>query len=706
MSNRLTRRQVVLYLVIAVILGTGATYWVSDLTSDPPTYFAGSGQSLATDPPQYIYHARNKALFGDWDPFDYGRWSVFRHSLTSYVSSLWFSIAGVSRQQAAIVGVMLSLMALFALLIAVGRSHRPWVVGAVAFCYLVNVTLLTYGRLPYLENGLIFISSLIFLVYAVWGHRMLGALAAGALVGPAIFMGKLFGALALPALAVAILGSKHANRWRLLAACVTASVASSVALLLTLYGGKVSALGAYAGEQAYGLYGLPSGLMSPWAFVEHLISYGYENRLWAFNPELLLFLVIGISMLILLGRETQQRRPISRITALALSWIVCNVVLMAQLDYSPIRYALCCLPAIIVLFFTTIDYFLACTDNTLIRRPNLPGTVVLIILLWICFFQAVANPFYFYTSETPVRWLVWITLAPSCLVVLLGRRLLHRRRVRLGRRTMIIGLTLLLSGSALNNARSLWQTHHLHRGFTIAAASDDLQMILSEPAVVSGPYGPLLTLDTPMRSFIHMFGVAEVDHTLFDRYPVTHLAMDLSNWQRAIEAYPALANVPAITSYRIRDFEVRLFNISKAFNNHRATSYPETRYEIANRLFLMGQLDSARVEVELFLEQHPASMSGGLLNGDILWAMKRYDDVITRMTSLADRFVDEYNIQLQCGRYLQIISGMREDRRLLDLSRKYYQRAVDAAPYRQQDVRQLYDEIMQNMRDQVRPSGK
>jgi 4-amino-4-deoxy-L-arabinose transferase-like glycosyltransferase len=156
---------------------------------------------------------------------------------------------------------------------------------AVTLCFVINVTLFTYGRLPFLENGLIFVAAILFFVHSFWGDRMWGAALSGALVALAMLTGKLFGAYLLPALVLAIAFSANRNRWRLCLTAVLSFFLVSIALLFVLYGRNVEAAFAFAGREQYGLHKFPQGLTSPVSFFEHLISYGFKNRLFYLGPR-------------------------------------------------------------------------------------------------------------------------------------------------------------------------------------------------------------------------------------------------------------------------------------------------------------------------------------------------------------------------------------------------------------------------------------
>ena len=70
-----------------VVVG-GIFVWTSEIDADPPMYYSGLGQSLATDPPQYVFHARNDAIYGEPDPFDYPRWMIYQRTARNGLNCL------------------------------------------------------------------------------------------------------------------------------------------------------------------------------------------------------------------------------------------------------------------------------------------------------------------------------------------------------------------------------------------------------------------------------------------------------------------------------------------------------------------------------------------------------------------------------------------------------------------------------------------
>jgi len=663
-----------LYLLAAVIFVAGFAFWCSDLTSDPPMYYSGLGQSLSTDPAQYVYHARNKVLFGDADPFDYPRWIVYQNSLTSLVGYIVFSIAGVSQANANLVGVLLSFAGLLFLLLGLVRHHSPWVLAAVALCYVINVTLLTYGRLSYLENGLICWAAMMFFVYSRWGNRLWGVMLSGAVAAMAMLTGKLFGGLLAPALVLAIFVSNEGRKWRDSIASVASFLATAAVFILIVYGTDFSAAFSYFGEQSYGLRGLPQGLQSPWAFLESLVAYGYKNRLFYCGPDLWLFIILG-GALIPFGGKVSRIRHMPRSARLALFWLCCGILGLMPLNYSPIRYGIFLIPAIITFCFVMLDSY----RRNEAKSPldlSLPSLGIFLYLCWFGLFHLVGNAFYF--NDFLSRQGTWTLALAAAALVFLFWLVARKRRLQAGNRltTGILLITLALSLTA--NGFRIRRSHYLDHNFNIKEANQDLAEILSPDAVVSGPYGPVLTLNTNLKSFIHLFGVARVDSTLFDRHGVTHLALDISNFDEAMKLYPEMEKASVVTAYWIRDYKVNLLDVSQCFNNPQARAYRPSPFEHAIYFYRTGQHDSAYAALEQFYQTSPRgrSKSAGLLLSSLLSRRGQVKAAHQIEISLAEDFPTDFSLQLECARFTQTLAMDLKDNRLLQLAMKYYDRAV------------------------------
>ncbi|MDF1543470.1 MAG: hypothetical protein P1R58_00040 [bacterium] len=690
------RKRLYLVATIALVIG-GVLFWMSDLTSDPPMYYSGLGQSLSTDPAQYVHHARNKTLFDEFDPFDYPRWTVYQHSIISLFSYIWFEIAGVSAKQAAVVGVLVSFLSLLFLLLAVYRYHSGWVSALIAFCFVSNVTLITYGRLTYLENGLLLIASVIFWVYSRWGEKLWGLLLAGALAAAATLTGKLFGALLLPALLLTVFFS--AERRRLVMAISTAAsfALTTVLLVLILYGTDFSAALAYITEQSYGLRGYPAGLASPLSFVEHLISYGFSNRLFYLDPDILVFMVASIVIFAVVRLNGFRFKRLSAISRLSILWTVIAFLGLMPLNYSPVRYAVIMLPSVIVAFFALSDH-LRMAELSASIRSDWKSISLVALAFWLLGYHLIANAFFFNVFPSPTAKIVWITLPFAALAAYGMMRLISKRPQLLSSRNLVAIMVLILIMSATGNGFRIRRLHYLDHNFNLMEANRDVAQILNPEAVLSGPYGPALTMDNEVKSFIHLFGVADIDSSLFDRYPITHLAVDSSNWALAVSDYPELRDLKPVTSYWIRDYQVDIYNISKVFANPTANNYRESTYEQALAAYYKENPDSALFEIQSFLSENPDSKSAVILLIDLLSDKQRFTEVQNVLTALANRHPTDFYIQVQAGRFYQILATLRKDQSLLSLSQFYYERGVAANRFKASYASQIFSLTAQQLR--------
>ncbi len=694
-SDANTRSNLYYFLTVLIVIA-GFAYWASDLTSDPPMYFSGSGQSLATDPYQYVYHARNEVLFGDWTMFDYARWTVYQHSLTSAMAFVVFSVAGVSLASANFIGLLLSMSGLVLLLLGLSRHHRPWLLPLVAAGFVLNVTLLTYGRLSYLENGLIFLSCATFAAYCWWGTRGWGAAICGVLVAAAMLTGKMFGLMLLPAVLAHYYLAGAPDRWKKIGLTIGGFAAAFLILLVVLYGPDLGAAIGYIAEQSYGLHGFPEGLSSPWGFLEKLVSYGFRNLIFYLNPELLLSLLVGGMVLIsVLGRGVRWKE-LSPSTGLLTAWVTLGILGLAPLNYSPLRYSLFFTPALIALPYALIENRRQLKSHGVLRNSPVIWAIA-IYIGWVLAFNIGGNIFWFNVPDLPVRLITWSTVAPGLILGWLLVWLFRSGRLRFSRRVLVVTAALVAAVTIVENPFRIYRNHIRDHNFNIKETNADLAQILGPNAVVSGPYAPTLTIDTHLKAFIHLFGVAELDSTLFDRYPITHLACDASNWTIATQDYPQLRDLKPVANYWIRNYEVKIYNISRSFTNAIAHEYKPSQYEIAVDFMHKQQLDSAFYYANRFYSSHQSTKSGGYLIADLLFRAQRTDDAYKVLQQIAENYPTDFYAQIAFGRLTQIIAYRRRDRSLLEQASSYFGRAVAVDPYAGDLANQIWKQTQQRL---------
>lgn len=129
--------------------------------------------------------------------------------------------------------------------------------------------------------------------------------------------------------------------------------------------------------------------------------------------------------------------------------------------------------------------------------------------------------------------------------------------------------------------------------YSLYKSSIDLGAILNQDAVISGPYCSALTIDNRLRNVIHMFGVAQVDTLLFQKFPITHLAMERGiNKKRAFEDYPqVMKNAKVVTTYWIRNMTVDIYRVAETSGNPKTHNYKLSNFEEAKLLLEQGQVD-------------------------------------------------------------------------------------------------------------------
>ena len=671
------------YALTVVTLIVGGWFWFSGLSTDPPLFFSHMSQAPMTDPSNVVYHARNAALFGESDPFDYGRWTAFKYSLTSLAARAWFAVAGVSYANANAVGTLLNLLGLMLILVAMMRHHRAWVLWGVATVWLINNTLIVYGRLPFLENGLILLAAGACFVYSWWGKRLWGVVLTAVLIAAATVMGKLFGILLAPALAGAILLSNRSHQWRDIATAAGAYVVAVLLLIVIFYAGQLDAVLAYTGEQAYGLRGFPVGLTSPLAFFEQLMTYGSGNRLIYLTPDVFAFLLVGIGGLLLFAPIKDRSVPGTLL--FAAGWIVFGVLGLSPHDYSPLRYTTFLIPAMIALGLGTLDYVSESRSVTVVP-PGTVRTIGLGLLFWYGLTNALGHAL---ASLGPTSaQMTWSTVVPAAALAW-GVRAYARKKTPAVDRKYIVGvIVVLLLFSGGMNAHRISQSQFSGRPETLVHNSEDLKNIVGEDAVIAGSYGPALTMNTNLKTFIHMFGVAQVDSTLFDRQPITHLAIDEPNYLEAIKGYPQLAGQQAIASYWISGWETKLYKINTLFDNPVARSYTPSDYERAVELLWAGRDEESLATLQKFLRTHALTRSSGLLLTTLYVKLDRSGDAISTITALADQYRDDFFVQMQCGRFYYHGGLVMKDRGLLAKADRYFIRGLEMnrleAPYVQQ----------------------
>jgi 4-amino-4-deoxy-L-arabinose transferase-like glycosyltransferase len=626
------------YIVLGLIALLIILRFVS-LDLDPPTFYYGYSGADLTDPYQYTYAARNAVLFDDWNPFDYHRWDVFRDSLVSGFSYLVFLLFGVSRVTANISALLLNLggVLFFMLGFYKLRSHREIVITLLLL--LINNLFFFYGRLPFLENGLIFLTGLAFFIFMRYHERVWGLLLAGFLVGLAALAGKLFGLMLLGPLFLTLV-----YRYRLKAVkpflwILGGSAAGVFLYILIFYGGSLPTMMSYYSEQAVGIYGTPAGFTSALAFVRSIITFGSEMGLFELSllPPLILFFSLVLTMLTLPLGE-QPRREYMPIV-FTVSWLVCGVLVFAPFNYRPIRYTLpLFLPAAAIsgyalnlLFekkkeiglhirWLTLGFILMATWHTLTQ------IYVMFVPYTQEFFAAERIfPFTFFPAA--------LFTAAIFLDLRKNKRFLPHGFLRVV--TSILFLLLVYE-----------QGSYIYQGLAdsgkfLKIANRDVSELMDSNAVITGPFAPALSIDNRLKGVIYVFGLANVEKDLFQQFPITHVFSDPGNWARAVEDYPGLDKAMLITRMKIRDLDVNIYRLADK-------EIPMTDIEIGSMWAERAKADSALKYAGRFCEKYPNNLYALWGLAYCYGALKLNDSLLNLMEEIPRRFPDDFRGYLLC----------------------------------------------------------
>jgi len=677
MNNKVYQR--VAFFAPVVIIGFSVIIRFLWLDIDPPLFFRGISQDLMTDPYNITHFARNKILWGEWEIFGYDRWILFKYSLVSLFSYLAFLIGGVSRVTANLAATFLSLggLVLFAAAYR-GRPGRPGLI--VAMLLLINMSLMVYGRYPFLENGLIFICGLIF--YLMIRHYEHGWLpvAVGILTAAAIMMGKMFGLIIGLPVAVLFLNDGWGSFLKRYGMFVVSFLVATAFLSWLFYGSAQSILYNYISEQTVGMYGFPRSLTSPFHFIKMFLTFGGDSRLYYYSPFLLPLILLSLVSLVFLKNAGAAIRK-NRYLIFNLTWFLGGFALLMLFNYRPMRYQLFLIPPLIGVIAEILIRPIA-RKEVLITPRRL---VAVFVMLWYTMVQ-ISIMIYLYTgNQTFDTRMVWMILPLAALIVVvliyLFRRHLRRLVPRVGKAMVVlVALYILMQIGWFYK----WADH---RSSSLKQMGADLTQILNDDAVIGGPYSQAVTIDNDLRSFIYMFGLKRQEPDLFKRFPVTHFASDISNWELAEKDFPGMSLASPVARYWIRDVEVAVIRADDSALGRPPTGYTRTYYEKAMDFFNSRQHgDSLYYYLTRFLNRHRENKAGLLLLANYFMAANKTDMGFKIYDKLTDLYPDDFWMYFEKARASYVFHRVTGKQIFLIRSEHYFDLALELNPYIARDI--------------------
>ncbi len=654
------------------------------LESDPPYFFAWTSQDILSDPYNYIHFARNRILYGQWEIFDYSRWIVFKNSLVTLFSYLFFLVGGVSRVTANLSAIFMSTagIALFALA-HLKRSQNWFIITAVIL--LTNMTLISFGRSPFLETGLIFLCGLIYFLFNRYYPSRWSLLLTGLLLSLCGLSGKMFGMVLIIPIAFVIWNIDRKRFVEQFGTIFISTVISFIVLAWLFFGSQIGNLFEFMGEHASGIYGFPESMTSPVKFVEHLISFGRKSKLFFFSPFLLVLISLSLTAIVFNWEKIRKQNNTELL--FCLGWLASGYLLLMLFNYQPLRYQLFLLMPTAGIVGYLISFYKEIETDF---KPNYKNMILLFLIWWSFASHLIFIVAAYFFDLTMSAAIVWYGL-PIAILMMIAYYIL-RTKLNLFFKNLPSYLLVILCLSVL--FQSHWVIKWFNkRTYNLAEAGQSLTCDISEDAVLIGPYAQALTIDNNIRSFIYWFGMAQKEPRLFAEYPVTHIAADVSNWDMLFKDYPFLnQTIRWVSNYRFRDIETRVARMPDDYMVQYNRNYNLTDYEKGIGYFQLANADSCLHYLNKSLESNQNNKSASLILANYYLGHGNLDVGFGIFDTLMQLYPRDYSICMEAGAYHYSLYHRYSNDKMMAEADKMFNRAISLNPNCRLEVKQLKEQ--------------
>ncbi|RKX21574.1 MAG: hypothetical protein DRP51_03995 [Candidatus Zixiibacteriota bacterium] len=656
------------------------------LNSDPPYFFSRTSQDILSDPYNYVHFSRNMILFGNWEIFDYSRWIVFKNSLVTIVSYLFFLAGGVSRISANLSAIFLSTAGLVLFAMAHLKRSKLWVI-ITAVMLLTNITLIAFGRYPFLETGLIFFCGLIYFLFNRYYPSRPLLILTGLLLALCGLSGKMFGMVLIVPVAFVLWSTNRRQFIIQFGTVLISTVISFIILAWLFFGSEIGSLFGFLGEHASGIYGFPEALSSPVKFIEHLISFGRKSRLFFFSPFMLILIALSLTAIILnWGKSSKQKTPDPELL-FCIGWLAGGYLLLMLFNYRPLRYQL----FLLMPTAGIVGYVISCYKELEADYRLSYKNMTLLFLIWWSFWSHlifVVGLYFFDLTMSEI--VVWYGL-PIAIIMTVAFYLLATRLKSLFK-SLPSYLLIILCLSVV--FQGVWiQKWFDKRTYNLVEAGQSLACDIAGDAVLIGPYASALTIDNGIKSFIYWFGMAQKEPKLFADYPVTHITADISNWDMLFKDYPFLdKKIRWVSDYRIRDIETRVARMPDDYMARYNPGYNQTGYERGIRFFHLANADSCIYYLNQSLVLCPNSKSTYMLLANYYLSHGVLDVGYDIFDKLIQMYPRDFSICMEAGSYRYSMYHLSGNDKMLVEADKMFDRAISINPYCRLEVKQLKEQ--------------
>jgi hypothetical protein len=344
------------------------------------------------------------------------------------------------------------------------------------------------------------------------------------------------------------------------------------------------------------------------------------------------------------------------------------LILFVPFNYRPLRYSLLLYFPFVLLIAGTWSLSRANPDRCP-RRWTYLSAALLFIVNYFCVVHVVIDLLYFaaYPDKAwaiygylffPVLFLTTVMLLPQ-----VEKKLSAAQSVL---RTLIV----VFAAASLVFQLFIYGNWARKATWSIRDTVNDISQILGENAVLTGPYAPRFSLGRDVGHFIYAFGLEKPDVSIFKRFPITHLAIDAPNLTVARDDYPEIAEANPLTEFLIRGQDVGIFRAPG-----QPDSYHKTDFEIADRFFQNGNIDSAFYYNQRYREEFPVNIAA---LKQLFWLFNgtgNADGMKMILIGMYREFDRSGDVQRFCAFRMKELGLTLEDSELVELSQKALQNA-------------------------------
>lgn len=641
------------YIILGAIFAVGLIARVLYLPADAPIGLTRS-QDVSTDPFAYTYFAKNLIERGNANPFNDPRWIVYEKSTQTVAALIVYAILGTGRAQGNLTAVILNLLAIFFIVLAIKNYGSRLAALFFALLACMNFTLIMFARIPFLEASQNLWLAAAFYFFSLGEKRKVWFFAAGAATAAAAFFGKMValyaGGLYLAVWVFKLLTAED-NKKSIFADAVkfyVAYVAVGMFWFLYTYLPSASEVSSYYAEQGLGLYGSPKAFEELRMFFWQIQNLLAEREFFAKLPFVTLLSAFGGAMAIAaLVRSLRERKviyPLSSGWVILVVWLLVAYVALFPFNYRPLRYQTTLMFPMMalagILLAMPFEYVKSRTKAEKKKKSDSEGGILTAIFwgLWFAPFlcaaylvlrsssfggrldPSVLDSIYVYTILfIGIGFAFWFVVKLK-----IWQGAIYRDIAQFG---VLLVVAALLITQTINYVS--WAGK---REYSLLYADRDIGAILSKDAVLSGSYATALTQENGLGCIHHQFGVETPDLQFFDKFPITHLAVDEGNEKRAREDYPGLmSHAIEIGNYRLRGLPVKLYDISQASPNATAQKYQPSLYEKAKFMVARNQPDSAAEFMDEFLDTGAKSYTAQIFVAENLMKKQQYEPALNHL---------------------------------------------------------------------------